>query len=148
MVSSSLDGKVAFVTGADRNLGKAMATALLRDGANVVATAMYGSLLSQFVEECGAADRVLTLEGDISRDDDRQRLMCRNRALGGFRQKITHLLGAVPHRLHHRSGHLLLRRAGPQKESHSDSGAAGRPNKAHVSCLLHSHASAILLSRQ
>src|SRR3546814_1909101 len=75
MVSSSLDGKVAFVSGADRNLGKAMATALLRDGANVVATAMYGSLLSQFVEECGAADRVLTLEGDISRDDDRQRLV-------------------------------------------------------------------------
>src|SRR3546814_8893539 len=75
MVSSSLDGKVAFVTGADRNLGKAMATALLRDGANVVATAMYGSLLSQFVEECGAVDRVLTLEGDISRDDDRQRLV-------------------------------------------------------------------------
>src|SRR3546814_9154096 len=74
-LSSSLDGKVAFVTGADRNLGKAMATALLRDGANVVATAMYGSLLSQFVEECGAADRVLTLEGDISRDDDRQRLV-------------------------------------------------------------------------
>src|SRR3546814_19951773 len=35
MVSSSLDGKVAFVTGADRNLGKAIATALLRDGANV-----------------------------------------------------------------------------------------------------------------
>src|SRR3546814_1697410 len=32
-------------------------------------------LLSQFVEECGAADRVLTLEGDISRDDDRQRLV-------------------------------------------------------------------------
>src|SRR3546814_20419201 len=75
MVSSSLDGKVAFVTGADRNLGKAMATALLRDGANVVTTAMYGSLLSPFVEECGAADRVLTLEGGISRDDDRQRLV-------------------------------------------------------------------------
>src|SRR3546814_7924084 len=82
MVSSSLDGKVAFVTGADRNLGKAMATALLRDGANVVATAMYGSLLSQFVEECGAADRVLTLEGDISRDDDRQRLV--QAAIGRF----------------------------------------------------------------
>ena len=75
MASSSLAGKVAFVTGADRNLGKAMAMALLRDGANVVASAMYGSMLSQFVEESGAADRVLALEGDISRDDDRQRLM-------------------------------------------------------------------------
>src|SRR3546814_1969168 len=67
--------ELAFGTGADRNRGKAMATALLRDGAKVVATAMYGALLSQFVEECGAADRVLTLEGDIARDDDRQRLV-------------------------------------------------------------------------
>ncbi|HKX77884.1 MAG TPA: SDR family oxidoreductase [Novosphingobium sp.] len=75
MASSNLAGKVAFVTGADRNLGKAMATALLHDGAKLVASAMYGSLLSQFVEECGAADRVLALEGDISRDDDRQRLV-------------------------------------------------------------------------
>ena len=75
MVSSSLAGKVAFVTGADRNLGKAMAMALLRDGANVVATAMYDSMLSQFVEESGAPDRVLALEGDISKDDDRQQLV-------------------------------------------------------------------------
>src|SRR3546814_11149543 len=73
--ASVVDGKVAFFTGVDRNLGKAMGTAWLRDGANWVATAMYGSRLSQCVEECGAADRVLTLEGDISRDDDRQRLV-------------------------------------------------------------------------
>ncbi|WP_313808888.1 SDR family oxidoreductase [Sphingobium sp.] len=75
MTSSSLEGKVAFVTGADRNLGKAMATGLLRDGAHVVATAMYGSFLPQFVEESGAADRILALEGDISKDEDRQRLV-------------------------------------------------------------------------
>ena len=43
MASSNLAGKVAFVTGADRNLGKAMATALLHDGAKLVASAMYGS---------------------------------------------------------------------------------------------------------
>ena len=75
MVFPSLTGKVAFVTGADRNLGKAMAMALLRDGAQLVATAMYGSLLSQFVDECGAADRVLALEADISKDEDRQQLV-------------------------------------------------------------------------
>lgn len=52
-----------------------MATSLLREGAGVVATAMYGSQLSQFVEECGAADRVLALEGDIASHEDRQRIV-------------------------------------------------------------------------
>ena len=70
-----LTGKVALVTGADRNLGKSMALALLRDGASVILSAMYGSHLPEVVKESGASDRILAVEADISKDDDRRRLL-------------------------------------------------------------------------
>ena len=80
--SGPLSGKVAFVTGADRNLGKAMALSMLRSGASVVMSAMYGSYLQQVVEEAGAPDRILAIEGDISKDDDRRELL--GQAIGRF----------------------------------------------------------------
>ena len=70
-----LTGKVALVTGADRNLGKSMALSMLNAGACVGMTAMYGSFLAQVVEESNAADRIFALEADISRDEDRRKIV-------------------------------------------------------------------------
>lgn len=70
-----LTGKVALVTGADRNLGKSMALSMLNAGACVAMTAMYGSFLAQVVEESGAEDRILALEADISKEEDRGKLL-------------------------------------------------------------------------
>lgn len=67
--------RVALITGADRNLGKAMALSLLRAGARVVLTAMYGSYLQQVLEEAKAGDRALAIEADIAQDKDRQKIL-------------------------------------------------------------------------
>ena len=74
-VAHLLSERVVLITGADRNLGKAMALTLLRAGARVVLTAMYGSHLQQVVKESGAGDRALAIEGDIAQARDRQRIL-------------------------------------------------------------------------
>ena len=68
--------RVALITGADRNLGKAMALSLLRAGARVVLTAMYGSYLEQVLQEAKAGgDRALAIEADLAQDKDRQNIL-------------------------------------------------------------------------
>ena len=67
--------RVVLITGADRNLGKAMSLACLRAGARVVLTAMYGSHLQAVVEESKAADRALTIEGDLALERDRKEIL-------------------------------------------------------------------------
>lgn len=62
-----LSTRVALVTGAHRNLGKAMALALLRRGAKVALTAMSGSFLEDVVAESKAGARALAIPGGQQR---------------------------------------------------------------------------------
>ena len=46
-----LDGKIAFITGATSGIGKASATALAEQGANLIITARRSNLLEKLEEE-------------------------------------------------------------------------------------------------
>jgi len=63
----SLDGKVAIVTGASRGLGRAMALALARAGANVVAAARTREAIEEVASEIrGLGRRSLAIPTDVS----------------------------------------------------------------------------------
>jgi NAD(P)-dependent dehydrogenase (short-subunit alcohol dehydrogenase family) len=75
-----LHGKVAIVTGGSRGIGRAVAAALLADGASVVITATDGARLEDARNalastEPGASDRLLIAQADVRRDRDVEALM-------------------------------------------------------------------------
>jgi 3-oxoacyl-[acyl-carrier protein] reductase len=70
--AKTLDGKVAIITGSVRRLGKAMALALARDGANVVINARSSrdeaAKAAKEVEAIGA--KTMVHIGDITKEDE------------------------------------------------------------------------------
>jgi 3-oxoacyl-[acyl-carrier protein] reductase len=72
-----LQGKVAFVAGAGRNNGKAIAIALAREGADVVLVAHSRKAeLEAVAHECTQSGvRVLPLLGDLAEHTDVERLV-------------------------------------------------------------------------
>jgi len=68
--SFSLDGKNAFVTGASRGIGRAIALGLAEAGANVAAVARSTSALEELTAEIGKLDRTaLALTCDVADAD-------------------------------------------------------------------------------
>jgi NAD(P)-dependent dehydrogenase (short-subunit alcohol dehydrogenase family) len=70
-----LDGKVAIVTGGSRGIGRAVAAALLADGASVAITATDAGRLEDARRALsagtpGAADRLLVVRADVRREAD------------------------------------------------------------------------------
>jgi NAD(P)-dependent dehydrogenase (short-subunit alcohol dehydrogenase family) len=65
-----LDGKVACITGGTRSIGRAVAEAFLREGANVVVNGKDAGKGATAVEEMGGGDNVHFIQGDVSRKDD------------------------------------------------------------------------------
>jgi NAD(P)-dependent dehydrogenase (short-subunit alcohol dehydrogenase family) len=68
-----LDGRAALITGASQGLGRAIATAYLREGASVVICARDGALLEQVRAELapltGAGRRLIAWPCDVSKPD-------------------------------------------------------------------------------
>ncbi|MGD9895312.1 MAG: SDR family NAD(P)-dependent oxidoreductase [Dehalococcoidia bacterium] len=72
-----LDGNVALITGASRGLGRALALAFAREGADLILNARAGSahdLASVGREAEAAGARVLLVTADIAKRDDVERL--------------------------------------------------------------------------
>jgi NAD(P)-dependent dehydrogenase (short-subunit alcohol dehydrogenase family) len=68
-------GKTAVVTGAGTGIGKAVATALLKNGWNTVFVGRRQALLDQAVAEAGVSEaKALAVSCDITREDDVDRL--------------------------------------------------------------------------
>jgi 3-oxoacyl-[acyl-carrier protein] reductase len=77
MTGSSLDGRVAIVTGSSRGIGRAIAERLASDGARVVVS--YASNVAEAEAVVGviqgAGGEATAVAGDVSRRDDVERLV-------------------------------------------------------------------------
>src|SRR4051812_37610568 len=83
-MSEAITGKVAIVTGGSRGIGRAIARALVQEGANVVVTARGQSDLSQARREIEGAGpgSVETLQADVKSYADMERTV--NAAVARF----------------------------------------------------------------
>jgi NAD(P)-dependent dehydrogenase (short-subunit alcohol dehydrogenase family) len=72
----SLDGKVAIVTGASKEMGEEIAVTLAEHGADVALTARTGPLLERVAERVRRLDRrALVIPADLTDAADRQRIV-------------------------------------------------------------------------
>ena len=68
-------GKVVAITGAARGIGKACAVRFLSDGASVVISDVDGAALAETARELGHADRLRTVEADVRKRADVDRIV-------------------------------------------------------------------------
>lgn len=67
-----LEGKLAFISGSTKGIGRAVAEALLQDGARVIVNGRSGT--SAAVEELGRIGDALGVEGDLSKPQETARI--------------------------------------------------------------------------
>jgi NAD(P)-dependent dehydrogenase (short-subunit alcohol dehydrogenase family) len=93
-----LDGKTAWVTGAGKGLGRAMAVALSQAGASVAVTARTASDLEQLESElAGQGGKVLVLPGSIADSGAVQTMVERITAWTGRLDAAVNCAGTSPH---------------------------------------------------
>ncbi len=70
-----LEGKVAIVTGATRGIGRSIAKAYSREGANLIVTGRTASDLDSLVEECRrvSSSKLFAVQGNVSNNEDVRR---------------------------------------------------------------------------
>jgi len=68
-MSFTLEGRTALVTGSARGIGRAIASALLGSGANVMLNDVDAELLDRTAAELGQAERLRHFAGDITEPD-------------------------------------------------------------------------------
>jgi len=74
-MGNQLGGKVAVVTGGSRGIGRAIAEAMLHEGACVMISGSTEAKGSRALEEIGAGDRVAFTRADARRRDDQEALV-------------------------------------------------------------------------
>ena len=93
-----LDGKTAWVTGAGKGLGRAMAVALSQAGANVAVTARTVSDLEQLESELGGqGGKVLVLPGSVADSGAVQKMVERIVEWTGRLDVAVNCAGTSPH---------------------------------------------------
>lgn len=65
-----LDGRVACITGGTRSIGRAVAEAFLREGANVVVSGKDPDKGATAVAEMGGGDNIHYIAGDVTKKED------------------------------------------------------------------------------
>ena len=68
--SGVLEGRVACITGGTRGIGRAIAEAFVREGANVVITGRDGEKGKRALDEIGAGDACHFVRGDVTQKAD------------------------------------------------------------------------------
>ena len=71
----SRNGKTAIVTGASGGLGKAIAEAFVANGYSAVITGTDAEKLAETMSEIGAADRTAAVIADVTRPEDRKKIV-------------------------------------------------------------------------
>lgn len=69
-----IDGKIALISGADSGMGKETARLLLQAGVRVAITDLPDRTLPQALEELSGLGQVIAVSGDVTRDEDVQRI--------------------------------------------------------------------------
>jgi len=69
-----INGKIALISGADSGMGKETARLLLQAGVRVAITDLPDRTLPQALEELSGLGRVIVVSGDVTRDEDVQRI--------------------------------------------------------------------------
>ena len=68
-----LKDQVVFITGASRGIGRATAELLVEEGCHVAITGRDEDTLRRAVDELGGGDRVLGIQGDMTKNEDIER---------------------------------------------------------------------------
>ena len=86
----SLDGKIAIVTGASKEMGEAIALLLAEHGADVAVTARTAELLEGVAERIRKLGRrALAFSADLRNSEDRQQIV--ERTVAEFKQRLRHV---------------------------------------------------------
>ena len=96
-----LEGKTALISGAGRNLGKAIALAFAREGADVILIARErGDSLNQVAKECeGLGVKALPLLADVGKHEEVNRAAQRGLETFGKVDVLMCVAGIRPHKL-------------------------------------------------
>ncbi len=92
-------GKTALISGAGRNIGKAIGLAFAREGADVVLVARTGDDVKQVARECeGSGVQALPLAADVSKHEEVNRVVRQSLDRFGKVDVLVSVVGLRPHR--------------------------------------------------
>ncbi len=92
-------GKTALISGAGRNIGKAIALAFAREGADVILVARTGDDVQQVAKECeGSGVQALAIAADVSKHEEVNRVVQQGLQQFGKVDVLISVVGLRPHR--------------------------------------------------
>ena len=92
-------GKTALISGAGRNIGKAIALAFAREGADVILVARTGDDVKQVAKECaGSGVQALPVAADVSKHEEVNRVVQQGLRQFGKVDVLISVVGLRPHR--------------------------------------------------
>jgi NAD(P)-dependent dehydrogenase (short-subunit alcohol dehydrogenase family) len=91
-----LSDSVVFITGASRGIGRATAEQLVQEGCRVAITGRDEDTLRRAVEELGGDERVLGVQGDMTKNEDIERAVSRTLERFGHIDVLVTCAGSSP----------------------------------------------------